>query len=112
MRFAGFLPLAVLVAATSVAGARPGDDYMLASRSGADMSLSARDLQLLDYLVARGEPDIDQKYRALLAASNPRPGQPRLKPHMTHQEYVKAYAKWEGMQTTAAAKKPRSTSSS
>ncbi|KAH9828705.1 uncharacterized protein C8Q71DRAFT_728492 [Rhodofomes roseus] len=62
MRFSSFLPLA-LVAAASVAVARPVDDYMFFARNDGEQALSERDLKILDhfareYLAARSDADL------------------------------------------------------
>jgi len=108
MRFSSFLPLAVLVAAASVAVARPVDDYMLASRSDADISLSARDLQLLDYLVARSDADLSLSARSTLdivdllrreylpagLVARNEFDQPQREHYKTFDEYEKAWLQW------------------
>jgi len=108
MRFSIFLPLAILVAAASVVVARPVDDYMLASRSDADMSLSARDLQLLDYLVARSDADLSlsaredldivdllrREYLPARLVARDAFDQPQREHFKTFEEYEKAWMQW------------------
>ncbi|KAH9841561.1 uncharacterized protein C8Q71DRAFT_904323 [Rhodofomes roseus] len=108
MRFSSFLPLA-LVAAASVAVARPIDDYMFAARSENELSLSERHLQILDryareYLAARSDADLEARgdlnsvvereyFEPELVARGPL-DQPQREHYKTYEEYEKAWLDW------------------
>ncbi|TFY57206.1 hypothetical protein EVJ58_g7166 [Rhodofomes roseus] len=96
MRFSSFLPLAI-VAAASVAVARPVDDYMFAARSDSEVALSERDLQIIshfarEYLAARSDADLYLSARSdfedgdLFEREYLEPG--------TFDEYEKAFLEW------------------
>ncbi|KAH9828708.1 uncharacterized protein C8Q71DRAFT_851962 [Rhodofomes roseus] len=112
MRFSNFLPLAI-VAAASVAVARPVDDYMFAARSNSEVALSERDLQIIshfarEYLAARSDADLYLSARSdfedgdLFEREYLEPGlvargpldQPQREHYRTFDEYEKAFLEW------------------